>query len=435
MRIARSLVMLMILSTMFLFAPSVSASDWQMVLHDSCNTGYTNETVSDELELLWSCSIQRWWDLNRLLAVVIPEGKMTSADLRVRIADGKVVVIPFAGKIYTLNADTGKIIWSYPFGGLSPSVAIADGKVFVSFDKIYALDADTGKIIWSFEIENAGNIAVADGKIFVSPWARNKIYVLDEDTGNLIRIYEISGPRSKSIAIAEGKIFVKSETKIYVLDEDSGKIIWSYEVGKYPTSIATPIAIASGKVFFGLFAESEDYESGDSKIYALDADTGDLIWCYYIARNISGISHYDPEPNSIAVAHGKVFVGTKGNKIYSLDADAGNLIWSYEIEREREYPFSEGVSSVAIADKKVFAGTLDKIYALDADTGEPIWSYKIENGVFSIAIASGKVFVGTCDNKIYCFGAAKEEKGVPGFEAIFAIAGLLVVAYILRRRK
>jgi PGF-CTERM protein len=28
----------------------------------------------------------------------------------------------------------------------------------------------------------------------------------------------------------------------------------------------------------------------------------------------------------------------------------------------------------------------------------------------------------------------KEQKGVPGFEAIFAIAGLLVVAYLLRRK-
>ncbi len=202
MRTARSLVVLMILSAMFLVAPLSSASDWQMALHDSRNTGYTNETVPDELGLLWSCSIQGWWDLNRLLAVVIPEVKMTSADLQIRVAEGKVVVIPFADKIYTLNADTGKIIWSHPFGGLSPPVAIADGKVFVSFDKIYAFDADTGKTIWSYEIK--GGITVVDGKIFVSPRARNKIYVLDGDTGNLIRSYEIAGPS----AIAEGKIFV-----------------------------------------------------------------------------------------------------------------------------------------------------------------------------------------------------------------------------------
>jgi len=69
-----------------------------------------------------------------------------------------------------------------------------------------------------------------------------------------------------------------------------GKKIWSYEIGKYPTSIATSIAIASGKVFFG---------SEDSKIYALDEDTGDLIWSYKPEKYIS----------SIAIANEKVFVG------------------------------------------------------------------------------------------------------------------------------
>ena len=36
--------------------------------------------------------------------------------------------------------------------------------------------------------------------------------------------------------------------------------------------------------------------------------------------------------------------------------------------------------------------------------------------------------------KIYCFGAAKGEKEVPGFGVIFASAGLLIGAYLLRRR-
>ena len=54
----------------------------------------------------------------------------------------------------------------------------------------------------------------------------------------------------------------------------------------------------------------------------------------------------------------------------------------------------------------------------------------------SIAVAPGKVFVGAGagGEKIYCFGAAKGEKGVPGFEVIFASAGLLIGAYLLRRR-
>ena len=87
--------------------------------------------------------------------------------------------------------------------------------------------------------------------------------------------------------------------------------------------------------------------------------------------------------------------------------------------------------------EKYFFGSEDsKIYALDEDTGDLIWSYKPEKYISSIAIANEKVFVGAGagGEKIYCFGAAKGEKGVPGFEVIFASAGLLIGTYLLRRR-
>ena len=92
---------------------------------------------------------------------------------------------------------------------------------------------------------------------------------------------------------------------------------------------------------------------------------------------------------------------------------------------------------IAIASGKVFFGSEDsKIYALDEDTGKLIWSYDLMHEPRSIAVAPGKVFVGAGagGKKIYCFGAAKGEKGVPGFEVIFASAGLLIGAYLLRRR-
>ena len=52
-------------TVMFLVAPLASASNWQMVRHDSRNTGYTNETVPDELELLRRGYDPRGW-LDRL---------------------------------------------------------------------------------------------------------------------------------------------------------------------------------------------------------------------------------------------------------------------------------------------------------------------------------------------------------------------------------
>ena len=80
-----------------------------------------------------------------------------------------------------------------------------------------------------------------------------------------------------------------------------------------------------------------------------------------------------------------------------------------------------------------FLGMVMSTDPLVGDTGKKIWTEKY---ISSIAIANEKVFVGAGagGEKIYCFGAAKGEKGVPGFEVIFASAGLLIGAYLLRRR-
>jgi len=439
-----SCMFLILLLGMFLLAPLISASEWKMALHDSCNTGYTNETIPDEPELLWSYEIPWWEQLfyfkregYRITVFLFPE-RISSYPV---VADGKVFVI-FNNKLYAFDADTGKIIWSYKphsFEGLpfSSVIAIDDGKLFVKFDKIYAFNADTGKIIWSVAIKNVHSIAVAEGKLYVisedPKVLSDKIYILDEDTGDLIRCFRIENP--VGIAVANGKIFVRSFHKRYVSDEkgissvakiwhelnvldgNTGKILWKHELGENVAPFI-PIVIADGKVFVG----SEEY----SKIYALDEDTGDLIWCYNLTHNI---------PSSIAIAPGKVFVSTKNGKIYALDEDTGDLIWCYEIIDDS---YKSYISSMVITDEKVFVGTEGgKICALNVDTGDLIWSYDLGKHIYSmansIAIADRKVFVCAGGVKIYCFGA-REGKSVSGFEVIFALAGLLVIAYLLRRK-
>ncbi|GEM_PF-3812224 len=181
-----------------------------MVRHDSRNTGYTNETVPEELELLWRYEPRGEWDrlVTSVLGKIIPEIRMMiSTDPLV--ADGKVFVI-FNVKLHALDADTGELIWCYdpPFPcRLCSSIAISDGKVFVSFDKTYALDADTGEIIWSF---SGDTIAVVDGKIFVGSQAQDKIYRLDADTGKIIKSYKLKGYNlgAYSLAVADEKVFV-----------------------------------------------------------------------------------------------------------------------------------------------------------------------------------------------------------------------------------
>jgi outer membrane protein assembly factor BamB len=43
-----------IIAILVLLTGTVQASDWPMFHHDARHTGYTDESIADDLELLWS---------------------------------------------------------------------------------------------------------------------------------------------------------------------------------------------------------------------------------------------------------------------------------------------------------------------------------------------------------------------------------------------
>ena len=88
------------------------------------------------------------------------------------VVDGRVFVGSYDGSVYSLDAESGALLWSFPTGStVHSSPAVADGKVFVgSYDgKIYSLDENSGDLIWSYTTGNPvhSSPAVANGKVFV----------------------------------------------------------------------------------------------------------------------------------------------------------------------------------------------------------------------------------------------------------------------------
>ena len=98
--------------------------------------------------------------------------------------------------------------------------------------------------------------------------------------------------------------------------------------------------------------------------------------------------------SSPAVADGKVYVGSNDTKVYALNALTGALVWNYTTG-------AEVISSPAVADGKVYVGSYDdKIYCLNAATGALVWSYTADDYFFSSpAVADGKVYIGSYDRQ------------------------------------
>lgn len=75
-----------------------------------------------------------------------------------------------------------------------------------------------------------------------------------------------------------------------------------------------------------------------------------------------------------------IFLSLPFNHVVALDAVTGRELWRYEHARKKDYPLccGPGNRGVAVADGKVFMGTVDaRLVALDARTGTPLWDIEV----------------------------------------------------------
>ena len=126
---------------------------------------------------------------------------------------------------------------------------------------------------------------------------------------------------------------------VYAIDAASGKPFWHYKhkMGPVTTFCCGPnnrgVAIAGGKVFMGTL---------DAKLVALDAKTGKLAWETQIADPEKGYS----ETMAPTVIDNKVLIGTNGGEygirgfVKAFNADDGKLLWTFYTIPERGH---EGV--------------------------------------------------------------------------------------------
>jgi PGF-CTERM protein len=142
--------------------------------------------------------------------------------------------------------------------------------------------------------------------------------------------------------------------------------------------------------------------------------------------------------SSPAVANSVVYVGSDDGNLYALNANNGTKIWNYTTG-------ADVLSSPAVANGVVYVGSNDtNLYVLNANNGTKLWNYTTKSVVGSSpavvtsspAVANGVVYVGSEDNNVYAIGnaAAATSQGTPGFEVTLALVGLVIVAYVVRRR-
>lgn len=175
-------------------------------------------------------------------------------------------------------------------------------------------------------------------------------------------------------------------SRVYALDANTGNTKWFYSLPlKEVNSYFSP-AIANGIL----------YVRSDKKMYALNINTGALKWSFVRTETVDSLS-FGGQP---VVSNGVVY-DCGDNKIYALDASTGSLKWSYALEIGQHY--TDVIVSPAIDNKGIlyFVSESDwgnyKVHALDTTTRALKWSYAfpLKNYVTAMPVVSnGVVYLG-----------------------------------------
>jgi outer membrane protein assembly factor BamB len=176
---------------------------------------------------------------------------------------------------------------------------------------------------------------------------------------------------------------------IYALNADTGALIWKYGIDG--PAFGSP-AVANGVV----------YVSGVDNLFALDANTGALLWQYGLT--------YTSQYCSPTVVNNIVYFAS-GPYVYALNATSGALIWRYTTAGTNPNPpaVTNGIVYVNSG-----AGT---VYALNANTGALIWSKQLGGSLGPPRSLAGTLAGQAVANGVLYVGI----QGKPGLYTLYAL--------------
>ena len=251
---------------------------------------------------------------------------------------------PVDGAVIALAAGTGRVRWRAHVGASETSPLLVGRRLFVGgWDgRVYALDAVTGRRLWTFATGGSikGGLAASGSAVFAGSYDGH-VYALDAASGRLLwrasaqpRLFG-HGRFYSTPAVAYGRVYIGcTDGAVYSFDERTGATRWVHHTGSY---VYGSPAVWRGRVYVGSY---------DRGLYAFDAATGDVAWRFAANGPISG---------SATVIDGVAYFATLRGRSYGLDAGSGQLVWS----------FGDGKYAPAVSDgRRLFVTGYGIVYGL-----------------------------------------------------------------------
>ncbi|MDO8690408.1 MAG: PQQ-binding-like beta-propeller repeat protein [Dehalococcoidia bacterium] len=190
---------------------------------------------------------------------------------------------------------------------------------------------------WPMDRHDPGNTGYSSGETALQPPLRLKWSASSSTYG-------------ASPVIAGGLVYANINGGISALDAAAGATRWTSTIAGFTTA-------ANGFLYVGAW---------QSTLYALDAQTGALLWSDVFDCCID---------DAAMAAGGVVYLGTRDGQVRALDGATGALKWAYNIGQGNVHFSTPSVSGGKVFLESQEAAHVGRLRALDAATGEPLWTY------------------------------------------------------------
>lgn len=265
---------------------------------------------------------------------------------------------------------TGAELWKVKIEhGAEPSAALVNDRLFIgaSDGQLYSIDADNGKILWTFptRIETLSEPLLHEGVLYVLT-GNNSLYALDASSGRQLWLYTRQDTSSLSIrggskpAIRNGTLYVGfSDGSLVALLAQNGGVKWERQLNrnkKFRDLDSDPLVEGDFLYVLGY----------DDQMYCLRSATGETVWT-------SPVGGY----GSILSTKDRLYYAGSNAEFMAVSKETGQKIWSF--------PLKEGIATSASLYKGVviFGESQGSLRVLDAGTGKHISSFSPGRGILS----------------------------------------------------
>lgn len=286
--------------------------------------------------------------------------------------------------------------------GVGGGLAFADGYVFVSsgLGKVVSIDAATGELVWARVTRVPLNSAptVSNGRVFVLS-DDNELYALNSNTGEVLWTYqgivETARMLTTPVAAVQDDVVIApfSSGELVALRVQNGGVLWQDSL----SSSARLTPLASLNDIAGGPAISDGYVIASAQsgvMTAFDLRTGQRVW-----------SQPAGTLSIPLVVADLVFVVTTEGQVAAMSKLDGSTLWLTQLEnfknQEKRKERTVWTGPIMAGNRLVVASSRGDVFMIDPRSGSILKEMDVKGSVFvPPVIANETVFLLTDDAKL-----------------------------------